>query len=95
MTQIPTTDRYISFCGIECDQRADQLIGRLQQQLQQLPEHHPWKIYFQQKFREQARQQHDNLFYVGAQLNNLYSFFEEQGDNESLDLLWLLELECC
>ncbi len=38
---------------------------------------------------------HDDLFFVSAQMNNLYSFFEELDNQEALQLLWKLEQECC
>ena len=90
-----TTDRYVSFCGIECDIQAQRLINKLRQHLLRIEPSHPWRRYFEQKFEQQAKMNHDDLFYVGSQLNNLYTFFEEQGDDEAAALLWKLEMECC
>lgn len=94
MDQVSNTDRYVSFCGIECNRWADQLINTLQDTLDKgaNPE---WQAYFTLKFDEQTKMNHDNLFFVGAQMNNLYSFYEEIEDEQALQLLWKLEQECC
>lgn len=39
------------------------------------------------KFDEQIRMKHDNLFFVGALMNNLYRFFAAPEDQEALQLL--------
>lgn len=95
MDQQEEHDRYVSFCGIDCDRRADALIERLRSRLDEQPEGSLWRKYFEQKFEQQAKLDHDNLFYVGAQLNTLYSFFDEIGDKIAREMLWKLELECC
>ncbi len=94
MGQADNTDRYVSFCGIECDSWADELYNKLQTILNS-DANEQWQRYFSMKLEEQARMKHDNLFFVGAQMNNLYSLFEELGDQDALQLLWKLEQECC
>lgn len=95
MSQPASTDRYVSFCGIECDKNADTLIARLKAQLSQLPEENNWKRYFRLKFQQQEQMQYDNLFYIGCQTNTLYEFFETVEDAESTALLQQIEEECC
>lgn len=85
----------MSFCGIECDTWADELIQHLKLRLDGLTPDSRWHEYFCQKFEQQARMDHDSLFFVGSQMNNLYSFFEELGDEHACDQLWRLEQECC
>ncbi|MFM2479354.1 N(2)-fixation sustaining protein CowN [Celerinatantimonas sp. MCCC 1A17872] len=91
----PQLDRYQSFCGIECDKKADELVGRLKSQLNELEPNHPWRSYFEQKFEEQAKHHQDNLYYVGSQVNALYSYFEEMDDDEGTELLSVIEEQCC
>ncbi|WP_114417924.1 N(2)-fixation sustaining protein CowN [Marinospirillum perlucidum] len=95
MNTAEKTDRYVSFCGIDCDRKADELIGRLQEHLPQLPEGDNWKFYFKQKFEQQEKMQYDNLFYIGCQTNTLYEFFEYVQDKDGLALLAQIEEECC
>ena len=95
MQENARTDRYQSFCGIECDANANQLIAHLQDCLAKRPEQDLWRQYFDQKFEQQTKLNHDNLFYVGSQLNNLYAFFEEIDDEPALAMLWQLEIDCC
>jgi hypothetical protein len=94
MDQKTKPDRYVSFRGLDCDQWADELYERLKATLESGGDRQ-WQEYFAQKFEEQARMKHDNLFFVGSQMNNLYSFFEEVGDDLTLGLIWRLEQECC
>lgn len=88
-------DRYVSFCGIQCDANANQFMTQLQHHLQQPGIDQRWQVYFQQKFDQQTRMGHDNLFFIGSQMNNLYAFLESIAAEESLALLWTLEQECC
>jgi len=88
-------DRYVSFSGIQCDVRADELIARLKEALYTLPEDHRWRGYFDQKFAQQTAQGADNLHFVGSQMNTLNAFFEEMDDAIALDMLWQLEQNCC
>ena len=95
MDDSASADRYVSFCGIDCNKQANTLMEKLKQQIKELDPGNPWCRYFEQKFTQQAKIKHDNLFFVGSQLNNLYDFFEEIEDQEALNMLWKLEMECC
>ncbi|WP_221801535.1 N(2)-fixation sustaining protein CowN [Oceanobacter mangrovi] len=89
------TDRYVTFCGIDCDGNANLLIDMLNAHLQAGHGDPLWQEYFQQKREQQAKMNHDNLYFVGAQMNSLYSYLEQCEDEEALELLWRLEQECC
>lgn len=89
------TDRYVTFCGIDCDGNADRLMATLEKHLAAGDGDPKWLTYFKQKQAQQHKLSHDNLYFVGAQVNTLYDYFEECEDSEALELLWQLEQECC
>ena len=89
------TDRYVSFCGIDCDGNARQLMAILDQHLQQQDGDPRWQEYFLGKQQQMLKLGQDNLFFIGALMNNLYSYLEGCADEEALQLLWKLEQECC
>lgn len=93
--QTQNTDRYISFCNIDCDENADQLVRILEQHLQAGHGKEQWHSYFRNKRQEQNTMGRDNLNFVGNQLNMLYSYLEECNDSSALELLYKLEQECC
>jgi len=89
------TDRYISFCGIDCDGNANLLLGMLETSIANGKGDSRWHSYFEQKRAQQKKMNHDNLYFVGSQMNSLYSYFEDCEDQQALELLWRLEQECC
>ncbi|CAM3793997.1 N(2)-fixation sustaining protein CowN [Vibrio aerogenes CECT 7868] len=91
----PETDRYISFCNIDCDKNADQLIQMLNEHLQASHGGEKWLQYFHHKLEEQQQRAHDNLHFIGNQLNMLYKYFEECRDEQASALLYQIEQECC
>lgn len=93
--QTPETDRYISFCNIECDINADQLMAILEKHLNAGDGKQQWHSYFHNKRQEQEQMGRDNLNFIGNQLNVLYSYFNECNDEAALALLYKLEQECC
>ncbi|MCY0967417.1 N(2)-fixation sustaining protein CowN [Parathalassolituus penaei] len=90
-----STDRYVSFCGIDCDGNARQLMDILNQHLVAEDGDPRWCQYFRDKQLQQQQMGQDSLYFVGAQMNNLYSYLEGCGDEIALQLLWKLEQECC
>lgn len=91
-----TVDRYISFCGIHCDAKADELMERLEKSLTSSEgTAGQWQEYFARKRAEQRKMQQDNLHFVGSQINTLAAYFEHIEDEQSLSLLWYLEEQCC
>lgn len=89
------TDRYISFCGIDCDEKADKLITILEKHLQAKDGQTLWQKYFSDKCAEQKRMGRDNLNLIGNQINALYEYFNDCADKEAADLLYQIEQECC
>ena len=90
-----STDRYVSFCGIECEANADKLIEILEDSLNKECGSESWRSYFEQKQKEQQKMQRDNLHFIGNQLNPLYEYFELCQNTEASELLYQIEQECC
>lgn len=88
-------DRYVSFCGIECDRWAEELMSMLEESLSQTSVDQRWRAYFEKKLVERIKLGQDELFFVGAQMNNLYTLFEQASNEEAKTLLWNLEQQCC
>ncbi len=89
------TDRYVSFCGLNCDLKADQLIAMLDENISAGKGDTRWHSYFTQKRAQQAKLQHDNLNFIGHQTNTLYEYFELCNDQEAKELLYQIEQQCC
>ncbi|MBB4302033.1 bisphosphoglycerate-dependent phosphoglycerate mutase [Rhodobium orientis] len=94
MSEKPEIDRYVTFKGLDCDGDADRLIARLKE-LSGRGTGSRWEAYFTDKLAQNARMGQDHLFFVGAHVNTLRSFFEECDDADALELLDHLELNCC
>lgn len=91
-----SVDRYITFCGLYCDDKADELIDRLERSLKDTQKAgEQWLGYFSKKRQEQAKMQQDNLHFVGSQINTLAAYFEHIEDERGLELLWDIEEQCC
>lgn len=89
------TDRYVSFCGIDCDLKADKLMAMLEAHLEAGSGEAKWINYFQQKRAQQLKNKQDNLNFIGHQTNTLYEYFELCQDQEASKLLYQIEQECC
>lgn len=89
------TDRYISFNGIACDANADKLMAILENHLRLNNGATQWQEYFIDKRKQQKRMNRDNLNLVGSQVNPLFEYFTDCGDDEALSLLYKIEQECC
>lgn len=94
-TENVKVDRYISFCGIECDANADKLISILNKHLELNNGGDNWVAYFRQKLSEQLKMERDNLHFIGNQINPLFEYFEACDDQFATDLLYQIEQECC
>jgi hypothetical protein len=88
-------DRYISFCGLDCDSKANKLIAMLDDNINAGNGDKKWHTYFTQKREVQKKFQHDNLNFVGHQTNTLYEYFDLCGDQEAKELLYQIEQNCC
>ena len=89
------TDRYISFDGIACDEHARRIVLSIRDCLGDLARPSPWQAYFETKLSESERRGHDDLYFVGSQVNTIRELFEQHGREEALDLLERVEEECC
>lgn len=90
-----SSNRYTSFCGINCDLNAQRLITLLEQNIANGHGDKRWHSYFAQKRALQAKLQHDDLHFIGNQTNTLYEYFEECQDQAAKELLYKIEQECC
>lgn len=88
-------DRYLSFEGIQCSQNADKLIAMLEHNLGQKKGQQQWHTYFESKRQQQDKFGHDNLHFIGNQMNPLYEYFRQCDDQNALNLLYKIEQECC
>lgn len=95
MSDNSARDRYISFEGLECDTNATQIVETIRQYIDASTTARQWADYFASKLEEKQRLKVDDLFFVGSQLNNIYAFFEELGDEPARELLYQVEQECC
>lgn len=91
----PVTDRYISFCGINCEENANALIEVLDKYLAQGAGPDKWVNYFVEKRKEQLKMERDNLHFIGNQINTLYQYFSLCSDDKAQALLYKIEQECC
>lgn len=94
-TATATIDRYISFSGIDCDRRAQQLIALIHQHIAALGEASQWSGYFVTKLAESQQRGQDELHFIGSQVNALRELFLLCCDQEAMALLDALEEECC
>jgi len=88
-------DRYVSFCGLDCDLKADELLAMLDQHLSAGNGDPKWQTYFIQKREVQKKLNHDNLNFVGHQTNTLYEYFDVCDDQQAKALLYQIEQNCC
>ncbi len=95
MPESTAADRYQSFVGIPCDANADRLIAYLDRFIEAGRGDDRWQRYFREKREQQRRMDHDNLYFVGSQMNHLYAYLEACDDADCLELLWQIEQECC
>ncbi|MGB5446737.1 MAG: N(2)-fixation sustaining protein CowN [Psychromonas sp.] len=87
-------DRYVTFCGIDCNLNADRLMIMLDNNITAGNGDKRWHTYFTQKRQQQAKLQHDNLNFIGHQTNTLYEYFEVCNDQVAKELLYKIEQEC-
>ena len=74
---------------------ADKLIGILDKHIEDGDGKEKWQQYFSNKREEQLCMSHDNLHFIGNQINMLYEYLKDCEDAVGLKLLYQLEQECC
>jgi hypothetical protein len=93
--KIKSAERYESFSGICCDVNADRLIAMLEKNLSSGKGDEKWHSYFSLKREQQKNANHDNLHFIGNQINILYEYLADCNDEEAKELLFKIEQECC
>ncbi len=89
-------DRYISFEGIDCDGKAQQLMDLLDQQLTRPGRANVfWEYFAAKRAGTSGGLKPDNLLLIHANINVIREFFETWQDEAALTLLMELEEECC
>lgn len=92
---VDQTDRYVSFCGIDCDLNARRLMETLDRHLSAPGRSNAFWDYFQKKRRGEGAPQADDLFLIHCNINQIREFLEDCEDEDGLTLLTRIELECC
>lgn len=91
----PTSDRYISFKGIDCDGNARRIMACIDRHMT-IPEHrNAFWDYFLKKRDGGSGPRPDELFLIHSNINQVRELFETWADDEALGLLARLEEECC
>lgn len=90
------SDRYISYKGIECEKNSAQLMVLLRQHIDDPSKNNA----FWDKFRgllvdAESGKGKDYLFLIHCYINNIQELFELYEDQQALDLLHKIEVECC
>ncbi|WP_370979390.1 N(2)-fixation sustaining protein CowN [Agaribacterium sp. ZY112] len=94
MTAQAKPDRYVSFCNIHCDQDADELVTLLNTELSNGSGRALWQDYFAGKKQQQMKLEQDNLLFIGTQVNVLFEYFTEVGNDKAIELLEKIEEQC-
>ena len=94
MSAIPP-DRYLTFTGLECDTQATQIVDRLKQLILAPDTSSLYRTYLTQKLDEQQNRNQDDLHFVHSQINVLMDCFKACNDQEGLQMLERIEVECC
>ncbi len=88
-----STDRYVSFCGLECEPRAAELVARTLSLAGSRDPGNPFWQLFRQK--AEAEQGPDALFLVHSYIFYMRDLFEQWEDAEGLAMLNQVEQDCC
>ena len=88
-------DRYITFEGLDCDANASRIVTTIRHAIDSATLPGNWMDYFSKKLQEKERLGVDDLFFVGSQVNTIYALLDEIDDQETHELLYQVEQECC
>jgi len=86
-------DRYVSFCGLECETRAQQLVLRICALSQTRETDNRFWIQFGAKVNSPNGP--DNLFLVHSYIFYMRELLEKYQDIKGLQLLDAIEYDCC
>lgn len=96
-----TTDRYLTFKGIEGDDNAKRLVSMLRHYIDDPARTNAFWEKFKEKLAQVANpdpgsiRRLDELFLVHSYINNIRELFEQYEDLAALDLLQQVEEESC
>jgi len=91
----PTTDRYRSFVGLDCDTKAGELVAALRETMGAEGRQDPFWDYFEAKLNGTKGPAHDELYHLHCHLNDLRDLLERWDEPDLAALLETLEVECC
>tara|TARA_R110001583_G_scaffold194797_1_gene367039 strand:+ start:3232 stop:3525 length:294 start_codon:yes stop_codon:yes gene_type:complete len=86
-------DRYQSFCGLDCQARAEQLVAYICQLSRQKERNNPFWCKFTAS--AEAKEGADALLLVHTNIFYMRELLEKHPDNQWLRLLDALENDCC
>lgn len=92
---LETPDRYVSFCGIDCDGNARLLMQYVRRHIDDPAKNNAFWDKFRDKLEGRSSERCDELFLVHSYINMIRELFETYGDDEALVLLEKIEEECC
>ncbi len=90
-----STDRYISFEGIDCDGNARRVMACIDRILAIPGWSNAFWEYFSTKRAGGSGPKPDDLFLLHSNINQVRELFEVSEDEEAMRLLDQLEEECC
>lgn len=88
-------DRYVSFIGLDCDEKATRLLALVRHYIDQPQHSNAFWEYFKRKAAGLTGPRPDDLFLVHCHLNQIRELFEAHQDAEALAFLDRVEQECC
>ncbi len=88
-------DRYVSFKDIDCDGNARRVMAFIDSHLAVPERVTTFWDYFRKKRAGGSGPRPDDLFLIHCHINQVRELFETWNDHEALQLLELLEDECC
>ncbi|WP_426415186.1 N(2)-fixation sustaining protein CowN [Aestuariirhabdus sp. LZHN29] len=93
MNHSPCSDRYVSFCGLDCEQRASSLMHELAQIIHQFePDNRFWNKFLT---RAQGEGAPDALFMIHSYVFYLRELLEDHEQEQALEWLQAIEEQCC
>ena len=90
-----STDRYVSFEGIDCDGNARELMAQIERLLDLPGRSNAFWEYFMKKRAGGSGPKPDDLFLLHSNINQVRELFETWDDEAAMALLTRLEEECC
>jgi len=89
------TDRYVSFVGLDCDSKARKVMECIDRHMAIPERKNAFWVYFEQKRSGLKGPKYDDLYLIHSSINQVRELFETWKDEEALQLLDQLEVECC